>query len=127
MKSIKIIVAGYVVLFVLGFLVINIFEVKVEELASLNTIDALTWYRNIFYLITIVSWPYLSRLLAKKREYAKLSANAFVFANDTEEQRYFTKIKQQTAFENKYFKSAWWKVALFFVIFEIMAVQKLWL
>ena len=126
MRAIKIIILGYLALFGVGFLVVNVFDVHVKQMGALNMIDTLTWYRNAFYLLVIAAWPTISIYLAKKREQAKCNFEARVFINDSAERQYFNELKAQTAFEVEYLKSAWWKVALFFVIFEVMAVQKLW-
>jgi len=127
MRVIKVIIFGYLALFTLGFLIVNVMNINVREMEALNLIDTLTWYRMVFYLITFAAWPNLCETIAKKRERTKLHSSIPVFQNDASEQRYYHKIKQQTAFEIDYIKSARWKVALFFVIFETFAVQKLWL
>ncbi len=109
MKTMKIITVGYLILFTIGFLTINVFNINVKQMESLNLIEEMTWYRNAFYLLVIVGWPSISTYLVKRNKSNRNRNNAQIDA------------------EIKYIKNAWWKIALFFVIFETLAVQKLWL
>ncbi len=127
MKYIKIIAFGYLVLFLTGFLLINVFEIDTETLETLDFANELVWYRVGFYSIVLSGWPWLSQWLVNLRVKLKLRAENIVFESEASESKYMNDVRGSADEEIAYFKGIWWKVAVFFAAFEIVAVQKFWL
>lgn len=127
MKYIKIIAFGYLILFAIGFILINVFEIDAETLGNFDFAQKLAWYRLGFYSFVLATWPWLSEWLVRRRLNLKLKAENIVFESEASEAKYLNTVRESADSEIAYFKSIWWKVALFFVAFEIVAVQKFWL
>jgi hypothetical protein len=127
MKYVKIIIFGYLILFAVGFVFLHIFDIGADSLGSLDLASELTWYRAGFYSLVLASWPKLSEWLVKRRTSLKLNDESIIFESEASEKKYFQSVNDECEEETSYFKNLWWKVAIFFAIFEIAAVQKFWI
>ena len=127
MKAMKIISGVYLLLFILGFAWVQLSGIKTVELTGLNVIHTLLWYRLAFYLLVLLFWPTLSVWLSNRRAFYQQQTQPPIFDSREAEETYLASINKQALDGRALLKKAWWKVAVFMLIFEVMAVQKLWL
>ena len=106
-------------LFTVGFVVIHLFDVDHKQMESMDLESDLMWYRAGFYFLVLATWPKLSELMVVRRERHKLAQDNIVFESKASEAEYIKDIKEESNKEIFYHKEIWWKVAVFFVLFEI--------
>ncbi len=127
MKFVKIVILGYLALFSLGFVLVHLFGIESEALNTQDLAGDFVWYRSGFYSFVLACWPKLSEWFVNRRAAIKLNDESFIFESEDSENKYRESVKFAAEKEIAYFRSIWWKVAVFFVVFEIAAVQKFWL
>ena len=127
MKFIKIIIVGYLVLFCIGFVLTHVLNIGSDTLNAYDFAGDLVWYRTGFYALVLATWTRVSGWFFNRRVAIKLSDESFVFESEDSERKYQESVRMAAEKEITYFRSIWWKVAVFFAIFEIAAVQKFWL
>ena len=119
MRFLKSAALWYVAIFFFLLVVFAIFNVSVKDIEELKLAENLLYFRLFIYALVIGFWSGFVKLVVFFRALQRRRVRRGSLT-DEKESDFIDK-------EKEYFSKKRWKVAIFFIAFEVLAVNRLWL